>query len=70
LCRQREVSVEEKQKQLDQRGPTCEVATSAIETPNDLKELLEERAPHKQEELPQESQLPLQQPPSPQQQQH
>jgi hypothetical protein len=43
LCRQREVSVEEKQKQLDQRGPTCEVATSAIDPPNDLKKLLEEK---------------------------
>jgi hypothetical protein len=52
LCRQREVSVEEKQKQLDQRGPTCEVATSAIETPTDLKKLLEERAPPQQEEPP------------------
>jgi hypothetical protein len=67
LCRQREVSVEEKQKQLDQRGPTREVATSAIETPNDLKKLLEERAPHQQEEPAQEDQLPKL--PSPQQQQ-
>jgi hypothetical protein len=64
LCRQREVSVEEKQKQLDQRGPTCEVSTSAIETPNDLKKLLEERAPHQQEEPPQEDQLPIQQSPA------
>jgi hypothetical protein len=69
LCRQREVTVEENQKQLDQRGPTCEVATSTIEPPNDLKKLLEERAPHQQEEPPQENQLPVQQPPSPQQQQ-
>jgi hypothetical protein len=69
LCRQREVSVEEKQKQLDQRGPTCEVATSTIEPPIDLKKLLEERAPHQQEEPPQEDQLPVQQPPSSEQQQ-
>jgi hypothetical protein len=68
LCRQQEVSVEEKQKQLDQRGPTCGVAISAIETPNDLKKLLEERAPH-QQEPPQENQLLVQQPLSPQQQQ-
>jgi hypothetical protein len=70
LCRQREVSVEEKQKQPDQRGPTCEVATSTIESPTDLKKLLEERAPHQQEDQPpQENQLPVQQPPSPEQQQ-
>jgi hypothetical protein len=70
LCRQREVFAEEKQKQLDRRGLTCEVATSTIEPPNDLKKLLEERAPHQQEEPPQENQLLVQQPPSPQQQQH
>jgi hypothetical protein len=69
LCRQREVSAEEKQKQLDRRWLTCEVATSAIETPNELKKLLEERAPHQQEESPQGNQLPVQQPPSSQQQQ-
>jgi hypothetical protein len=68
FCRQREVSVEEKQKQLDQREPTCEVATFAIETPNDLKKLLEERAPHQQEE-PAQEQLPVQPSPSQQQQQ-
>jgi hypothetical protein len=69
LCRQREVSVEEKQKQPDQRLPTCGVATSTIEPPTNLKKLLEERAPHQQEEPPQENQLLIQQPPSPQQQQ-
>jgi hypothetical protein len=52
LCRQREVSVEEKQKQLDQRGPTCEVATSTIEPPTNLKKLLEKRAPQQQQEPP------------------
>jgi hypothetical protein len=69
LCRQREVSAKEKQKQLDRRGLTCEVATSTIEPPNDLQKLLEERAPHQQEEPPQENQVPVQQPSSPKQQQ-
>jgi hypothetical protein len=54
---------------LHDSGPTCEVATSTIEPPNDLKKLLEERASHQQEEPPQENQLPVQRPTSPQQQQ-
>jgi hypothetical protein len=69
LCREWEVFVEKKQKQVDQCGPTSEVATSTIEPQIDLKKLLEERAPQQQQELPQQKQLPLQQPPSRQQQQ-